>query len=151
LVPLHESLFSDPAMIYRNLQDHARELDAIVLVDPNNPTGFSLFSPRDDGFREVVRFCADHGKLLILDLCFAAFIRASCRPHHSLDGVVEAFGARYIAMEDPGKPWPMQDAKCGTIMASRDLDDDIYKIVTSVLLNVSPFILKLVTRYVQDS
>ena len=155
LVPLRESLFADPATIYRNLQDHARELDAIVLVDPNNPTGFSLCAPHDAGFREVVRFCADHGKLLILDLCFAAFIvasgLASGQSRCDAYAVLEDSGVSYIAMEDTGKTWPLQDAKCATIMASRDLNAELYRIVTSVLLNVSPFILKLVTRYVQDS
>jgi aspartate/methionine/tyrosine aminotransferase len=151
MVPLRESLFAEPSMIYRNLQAHARELDAIVLVDPNNPTGFSLFSPREDGFREVVRFCVDHDKLLILDLCFAAFILASGQSRCDAYAILEDSGVRYVAMEDTGKTWPLQDAKCATIMASRDLNGEIYKIVTSVLLNVSPFILKLVTRYVQDS
>jgi aspartate/methionine/tyrosine aminotransferase len=149
--PLRESVLTEPALVYRNLMTHARELDAIVLVDPNNPTGFSLFSPNADAFREVVRFCVDHDKLLILDLCFAAFILASGQPRCDIYAILEDSGVRYIAMEDTGKTWPLQDAKCATIMASRDLNDELYKIVTSVLLNVSPFILKLVTRYVQDS
>ena len=149
--PLGEQLLREPSAIYRNLQDRAGELDALVLVDPNNPTGFSLFSPRPDAFREVVRFCADHDKLLILDLCFAAFFLASGQPRCDVYEILEDSGVRYIVMEDTGKTWPLQDAKCATIMASRDLDDEIYQIVTSVLLNVSPFILKLVTRYIQDS
>jgi len=149
--PLTESLFSDPSAVYRNLQEHAGHLDAIVLVDPNNPTGFSLLSPRTDAFREVVRFCVDHDKLLVLDLCFAAFILASGHPRPDVYAILEDSGVRYIAMEDTGKTWPLQDAKCATIMASRDLNNEIYKIVTSVLLNVSPFILKLVTQYINDS
>lgn len=149
--PIGEALLRDPGAIYRNLQVHARDLDALVLVDPNNPTGFSLFSSGADAFREVVRFCVDHDKLLILDLCFAAFILASGQPRCDVYDILEDSGVRYIAMEDTGKTWPLQDAKCSTIMASRDLNDEIYRIVTSVLLNVSPFILKLVTRYVQDS
>jgi len=149
--PLPESVLRDPSAVYRNLQEHAGHLDAIVLVDPNNPTGFSVLSPNTDVFREVVRFCVDHNKLLILDLCFAAFILASGRPRPDVYAILEDSGVRYIAMEDTGKTWPLQDAKCSTIMASRDLNDEIYKIVTSVLLNVSPFILKLVTRYIQDS
>jgi len=36
-------------------------------------------------------------------------------------------------------------------MSSRDINADLYPIVTSVLLNVSPFVLKLVTEYVRDS
>jgi aspartate/methionine/tyrosine aminotransferase len=149
--PLNEHLFSELSAIYRNLEQHARDLDAIVLVDPNNPTGFSLLSPRPEAFLEVVRFCVDYNKLLILDLCFAAFILTSGQPRCDVYVILEESGVRYIAMEDTGKTWPLQDAKCATIMASRDLNDEIYKIVTSVLLNVSPFILKLVTRYVQDS
>ena len=149
--PLPESLLGDPSAVYRNLQEHAGQLDAIVLVDPNNPTGFSLLSPDTDAFREVVRFCVDYDKMLILDLCFAAFILASGHQRPDVYAILEDSGVSYIAMEDTGKTWPLQDAKCSTIMASRDVNDEIYKIVTSVLLNVSPFILKLVTRYVQDS
>jgi len=148
---LPEAILHDAASVYHNLQEHARHLDAIVLVDPNNPTGFSLMSPNADAFREVVRYCVDHGKLLILDLCFAAFILASGQSRPDVYTILEDSGVRYIAMEDTGKTWPLQDAKCSTIMTSRDLNGEIYKIVTSVLLNVSPFILKLVTRYIQDS
>lgn len=54
-------------------------------------------------------------------------------------------------MEDTGKTWPLQDTKCATIMASTDINADIYSIVTSVLLNVSPFILNVVTQYIRDS
>ncbi len=149
--PLDESLFRDSSAIYDRLVEQASELDAIVLVDPNNPTGFSLFAEGPAPFMEVVRFCKDHDKLLILDLCFAAFMLASGQPRCDVYAILEEAGIRYIAMEDTGKTWPLQDAKCATIMASRDLNEDIYNILTSVLLNVSPFILNLVTRYVQDS
>ncbi len=149
--PLSELLFREHSAIYGNLVEHAIDLDAIVLVDPNNPTGFSLFSPGPEAFMEVVRFCLDHDKLLIMDFCFAAFMLVSDQPRCDVYAILEDTGVRYIAMEDTGKTWPLQDAKCATIMASRDLNEDIYNIVTSVLLNVSPFILNLITRYVQDS
>lgn len=149
--PLDESLFYDSSAIYQNLSTSAKELDAICLVDPNNPSGFSLFAHGPEAFKEVVRYCKDHDKLLILDLCFAAFMIASGHPRVDVYEILEASGVRYIAMEDTGKTWPLQDAKCATIMASRDLNEDIYNILTSVLLNVSPFVLRLVTRYVQDS
>ena len=54
-------------------------------------------------------------------------------------------------MEDTGKTWPLQDTKCATIMTSKAINADIYSIVTSVLLNVSPFILNVVTQYINDS
>ncbi|WP_321804290.1 pyridoxal phosphate-dependent aminotransferase [Burkholderia sp. BCC1988] len=151
MVPLREELFRDTARIYENLAARTESLDAVFLVDPNNPTGTSLFVPSDHAFREVVRFCVEHDKLLIVDFCFAAFILASGHPRPDVYAILEDSGVRYIAMEDTGKTWPLQDAKCATIMCSRSLNDDIYPIVTSVLLNVSPFVLTVVTEYVRDS
>lgn len=148
---LDESLFDRSDRIYANLQRSAANVDAIFLVDPNNPTGASLFADNADPFREVIRFCKDHGKILILDFCFAAFILTSGRTRVDAYEILEDSGVSYIAMEDTGKTWPLQDAKCATIMSSRNLNNDIYSIVTSVLLNVSPFILNLVTQYVKDS
>ncbi|HDT1677214.1 TPA: aminotransferase class I/II-fold pyridoxal phosphate-dependent enzyme [Enterobacter hormaechei subsp. steigerwaltii] len=151
MVPLGENLFADSEAAYRNLVDHADSIDAVFLVDPNNPTGASLFQPSDNVFRAVVRFCADHDKLLILDLCFAAFILAAGQTRPDVYAILEDAGVRYIAMEDTGKTWPLQDAKCATLTTSRNIKADVYPIVTSVLLNVSPFVLKLVTEYVRDS
>lgn len=151
MVPLAEALLAEPARIYQNLAHKADELDAVFLVDPNNPTGFSICEGDGQAFREVVRFCVDHDKLLILDLCFAAFIKVAGQERHDVYAILEDSGVRYIAMEDTGKTWPLQDTKCATLMSSRDLNDDIYPIVTSVLLNVSPFVLKLITQYVKDS
>jgi aspartate/methionine/tyrosine aminotransferase len=151
MFPMSEALFAEPSNIYDSLCKEAMELDAIVLVDPNNPTGFSLCSPQPAGFLEVVRFCRDHDKLLVLDLCFAAFALANGQGRCDVYAILEDAGVRYIAMEDTGKTWPLQDAKCATIMTSSDLNSEIYNIVTSVLLNVSPFVLNLVTRYVADS
>ncbi|CAB3648000.1 aminotransferase class I/II-fold pyridoxal phosphate-dependent enzyme [Achromobacter pestifer] len=151
MVPLGEHLFADKSQVYQRLLGHADQIDAVFLVDPNNPTGFSLFNPTDLAFREVVRFCVERDKILILDFCFAAFILASGQSRPDVYAILEDSGVRYIAMEDTGKTWPIQDAKCATITTSRCLTADIYPIVTSVLLNVSPFVLKLVTEYVRDS
>lgn len=149
--PLDEEIFYDTSSIYENLVKKAVVLDAIVLVDPNNPTGFSLFADGPEAFMEVVRFCQDFNKLLILDFSFSAFILAAGGKRYDVYNILENSDVSYIAMEDTGKTWPMQDAKCSTILASKDLDADIYPIVTSVLLNVSPFVLNLVSKYVQAS
>jgi aspartate/methionine/tyrosine aminotransferase len=151
MFPLAERLLADPATVYSSLEQHAMGLDAIVLVDPNNPTGFSVLASDASSFREIVRFCVDHDKLLVIDLCFASFILASGQKRVDVYEILEDSGVRYVAMEDTGKTWPLQDAKCATITCSRDINNDIYQILTSVLLNVSPFILKLVTRYILDS
>ncbi|MEV6671186.1 aminotransferase class I/II-fold pyridoxal phosphate-dependent enzyme [Streptomyces sp. NPDC051162] len=126
--------------------------DALFLVDPNNPTGFSLLSHGRKGFEEVVRYCVDHDKLFIVDLCFAAFALADPRfGRFDLYELLDTSGVRYIALEDTGKTWPLQDAKCALLTCSRDLYEDVYNIHTSVLLDVSPFILNFLARYVEDS
>ncbi len=151
LSPLDESLFQSPRDVYANLQTAAAKVDAIVLVDPNNPTGSSMFANGAQTFMEVARYCRDHGKLLILDFCFAAFIKTAGGNRVDAYAILDEIGTQYIIMEDTGKTWPLQDTKCATIMSSRALNADIYSIVTSVLLNVSPFILNVVTQYINDS
>lgn len=151
LEPISEQILSDKRTVYAELEKHASHLDAIFLVDPNNPTGFSMFHQSTDTFSEVVRYCKDHDKLLIVDFCFAAFLMISQQPRPDVYDILEHSGVSYISMEDTGKTWPLQDAKCALITCSQDINDDVYSIITSVLLNVSPFILNLVAQYVNDS
>lgn len=151
LSPLDETLFSNSNEIYNNLVQHALGLDAIFIVDPNNPTGFSIFSEDIDAFSELLRFCKDFNKLLIMDFCFSAFIKVSGGSRIDVYELLEGSEVSFIAMEDTGKTWPIQDAKCSTLQVSRNINTEIYNIVTSVLLNVSPFILRMVTRYIEDS
>jgi aspartate/methionine/tyrosine aminotransferase len=126
--------------------------DALYVVDPNNPTGFTLLKDGKDGFAELIRFCKDTGKLLIMDFCFASFVLCS----DDLDRIdiyrmLEESGVSYLAIEDTGKTWPVQDAKAAMLTASEDIREDIYNIHTAVLLNVSPFVLRFLTQYVEDS
>lgn len=148
-----EEALWDTDDIYRNLIRFAGGADALFLVDPNNPTGFSISANgRPDGLREVLRFCRDFDKLLLLDVSFAAF--ALMDPGIGRFDIYEELdGSRvsYISMEDTGKTWPLQDAKCALLIASDDITSELYNVHTSVLLNVSPFILNLVREYVEDS
>ena len=151
ITALQEEWFHDPKKIYETLEKNVTT-DAIFLIDPNNPTGFTLFDFGTEGWSEVIRFAKDKKKLLILDFCFAAFML----PDKNLDvfdlyELLESSGVTYIAMEDTGKTWPLQDAKAAMIKASVDIYDDIYNIHTAYLLNVSPFILNVLTQYVLDS
>lgn len=151
LAPLAESALHDKVRIYERLVEQVHA-DAIYLVDPNNPTGFTLLAEQLDGFREVVRYCVDHNKVLVMDFCFASF--ALCAPtigRVDIYQLLEESGVTYMVMEDTGKTWPIQDAKCAMITASRDIQEEVYNLHTSVLLNVSPFVLNMVTQYVEDS
>jgi len=151
MTPLPEAILADPTQVYRLLEKHASNLDAIFLVDPSNPTGTSMFSDGPETFVEVARYCRDHKKILILDFCFASFLKVSGRKRVDAYAILDEVGTDYLVMEDTGKTWPLQDTKCATLMSSQRLNPEIYSIVTSVLLNVSPFILQLVTEYINDS
>jgi aspartate/methionine/tyrosine aminotransferase len=151
LLPLKEELFHDADAIYRNLQATVTG-DVIALVDPNNPTGFTLLKHGRRGFQELIRYCRDHDKILMVDFCFAAF--ALMDPDFGRFDVyqmLEESGVSYIAIEDTGKTWPVQDAKCALLTVSLDLHAQIYNIHTSILLNVSSFILNLLSAYLDDS
>lgn len=151
ITALQEEWFHDPKKVYETLEKNVTS-DAIFLIDPNNPTGFTLFNFGTEGWSEVIRFAKDKKKLLILDFCFAAFML----PDKNLDvfdlyELLETSGVTYIAMEDTGKTWPLQDAKAAMLKTSMDIYDDIYNIHTAYLLNVSPFILNILNQYVLDS
>ncbi|KAA2258719.1 aminotransferase class I/II-fold pyridoxal phosphate-dependent enzyme [Solihabitans fulvus] len=146
-----ESHLADPASIYDNLVREVKT-DALFLVDPNNPTGFSLLKDGRRGFEEVVRFCVDHNKVLVIDQCFAAFALADrAVGRFDIYQLLESSGVTYMAMEDTGKTWPVQDAKCAMITASDDIQGEVYNLHTSVLLNVSPFVLNFLAHYIEDS
>ncbi|MEU3605659.1 aminotransferase class I/II-fold pyridoxal phosphate-dependent enzyme [Streptomyces sp. NPDC035033] len=150
LVSLPEQVLASADTVYDRL---ARQpaTEAVFLVDPNNPTGHSLLTGGRRIFEEVVRFCKENNRLLVLDLCFAAFALDSPGGRIDVYEILETSGVSYIAMEDTGKTWPVQDAKCALITASADIYPDLYNVHTSVLLNVSPFTLNVLTRYIEDS
>ncbi len=151
LSPIAENVLADPETIYANLK-RAVHTDVLFLVDPNNPTGFSLLKHGSKGFEEVIRFCKDHHKLLVIDLCFVSFaLYDENHGRFDLYELLEEAAVSYIAIEDTGKTWPVQDAKCAMITTSDDIWKEVYDIHTSVLLNVSPFILNMLASYVEDS
>lgn len=151
LHPLDEAALSDPNTIYQRLCETVHT-DALFLVDPNNPTGFTLLSSGRSGFEEVIRFCVDRQKILIFDFCFASFALADKGlERFDIYELLEDSGVTYMAIEDTGKTWPVQDAKCAMITSSEDIWESVYNIHTSVLLNVSPSVLNFLTSYVDDS
>ena len=151
ITALQEEWLHDPDTIYDKLEANVTS-DAIFLIDPNNPTGFTLFKFGTAGWNEVIRFAKDKKKLIILDFCFASFMLPDASLNvFDLYELLETSGVSYIAMEDTGKTWPLQDAKAAMIKTSVDIYDDIYNIHTAYLLNVSPFILNILNQYVLDS
>jgi aspartate/methionine/tyrosine aminotransferase len=149
--PLPEEALADPDRVYTELAARI-DTDALYLVDPNNPTGFTLFTDGGRGFAEVLRFCRERRKLLVLDFCFASFaLHSGLVQRPDVYRLLEESGVSYLAIEDTGKTWPVQDAKCALLTSSRDIHEEVYNLHTAVLLNVSPFVLNFLTHYVEDS
>lgn len=151
LAPIEEEILHDLPNLYDNLCKHVHG-DVLFLVDPNNPTGFSLLNYGEDAFAQVLRFCKEKNKILAMDLCFAAFsmMDENCG-RFDIYKMLEKSGITYIMMEDTGKTWPVQDAKCALYTTSDDIFSEIYDIHTAFLLNVSPFILSVLSEYLCDS
>ena len=151
LNPIDEELLYDPHKIYQNLVKHCKT-DCLFLVDPNNPTWFSLFNLWKKAYEEVIRFCVDHKKTLILDFCFAPFFMISKDVKvFDVYELLHASKVTFIAYEDTGKTRPTQDMKASILKTSTDIYKDVYDITTSYLLNVSPFILNVLIEYMNDS
>lgn len=155
--PLAEEWLHDPEKIYENLKKQVHA-DAIIIVEPNNPTGFTLgrglqtLDKRKRGYLELIRYAKDHDKLLVLDLCFSSFLLEDAKPaSFDIYKDLEESGVSYIVVEDTGKTWPLQDTKVAMLKSSKNVHDDLFNIHTSFLLSVSPFILNLATQYIVDS
>jgi len=151
LYQIHEQAFSDVDTIYDNLRRQVKT-DALFLVDPNNPTGSSLLQHGKAGFAEVIRYCRDYRKLLLIDFCFASFtLHGSGPSRFDIYQMLEDSQITYLAIEDTGKTWPVQDAKCAMLTPSDDIQRIVFDLHTSVLLNVSPFVLNMLTEYIEES
>jgi aspartate/methionine/tyrosine aminotransferase len=153
--PLHEEWLHNPDTLYDTLKENVTA-DVIFIITPNNPTGWELTgstgTDATKGFEELIRFAKDHNKLLSFDFCFASsIIHTDGTPTFDVYELLERSGVSYIAYEDTGKTWPLQDAKVAILKCSKDIYPELYDIHTAYLLNVSPFILNVVTQYIDDS
>lgn len=149
--PINESVLTG-CDIYNNLCKTVKT-DCLFLVDPNNPTGFTLLDKKyKNDFKEIVRYCQDKNKILIMDYCFSNFLlfRKEVELYNPYL-LFEKYDLTYIAIEDTGKTWPTQDAKISLLTSSKNIHNDLYSIYTSYILNISPFILNLLIRYIDDS
>jgi aspartate/methionine/tyrosine aminotransferase len=126
--------------------------DVLIIVDPNNPSGRTSLLDDAARFRQIVEFCSAHGTMLVLDLSFSSFMRSPELPGRpDVYEVLEESGITYITIEDTGKTWPTLDLKCGMIMSSADIHEDVRAIHTGVLLNVSPVSSLIVTEFIRAS
>jgi len=155
LEPLLEEWMHNPDELYDNLKNNVKS-DVLFIVSPNNPTGWELTggvgTDFKKGFEELIRYAKDHNKILSFDFCFAsAILHDENTPTFDVYGLLEESGVSYVAYEDTGKTWPLQDAKAAILKCSKDIYPELYDIHTAYLLNVSPYILNVITEYINDS
>jgi aspartate/methionine/tyrosine aminotransferase len=124
------------------------ESDCVCLVTPNNPTGVTLSEPN---LRLLSAFCAQRGKLLILDSCFRAYTpRDQVYDQYKilLDSETD-----FVVVEDTGKTWPTAEIKAPFFAVSRaqGFFREIYDIYTDFLLHISPVGIKLSHEFIRLS
>lgn len=119
---------------------------AVCVVSPNNPTGISYTKAN---FEQLVRFCKLRKKLLILDTSFRAY-----RPADDIFDeyrILQENDLDYIVIEDTGKTWPTKELKVSVLAVSPAIYDQIYGIYTDFIYHHSPFVIKLVSKFIQNS
>ncbi|MEV6843606.1 aminotransferase class I/II-fold pyridoxal phosphate-dependent enzyme [Actinoplanes sp. NPDC051411] len=123
----------------------ATAVDALFLVLPNNPTGFTL-DPA--GLQNLAERCAAAGKMLIVDWTFRFF---DGQPAWDQYEMLDRSGVSYVCIEDTGKTWPTLELKCSILASSADVYGGLTAPHSDLLLNVSPFVLRLLVEYLADT
>ncbi|MFI5781174.1 pyridoxal phosphate-dependent aminotransferase [Nocardia sp. NPDC051570] len=143
LVPLPEdecTIEGFPAAVAR------LEPAVVWLVSPNNPTGWTL---SESEFTTLVECCAAHQCTLVLDTSFRFY--APTLTSWSQYDILEESGISYIVLEDTGKTWSTSELKVGLTVCSEDLFHDMYRLHDDLLQSVSPFHLRVLTEFIEDS
>lgn len=139
LTPLPEStLYSD------EYKQAFAEMDAIFLVNPNNPTGRVLSKSQ---LTEIIEWCASTGKVIILDNTFRFFVPQTCDVYQLLlDSKVTFF-----SIEDTGKVWPTQEIKASLLFCSGNVFQEISIIYDEIFLCHSNFALLMLSEFLLDA
>jgi aspartate/methionine/tyrosine aminotransferase len=139
-VPMRPIAFSE----VNALDTFPEDVKALVLVIPNNPTGESVDTHQLD---RIARVCADQNVELVIDFSFR-FASDLCEWDQY--AVLQDSKARFLCIEDTGKTWPVLDLKVGLMVSSAALVSSVRAITEDYILNVSPFLLRLLTEYIKS-
>jgi len=113
------------------------------LVCPNNPTGQELTREQ---VAKVVELCQKKHLLLIIDFSFRFL--SDFRKWDQYELLLKS-GIEFVCLEDTGKTWPTMELKIGILMASEGIYASLEVITDDMLLNVSPIIFLLLTKYIE--
>ena len=119
---------------------------AICIVSPNNPTGNAY---DEANFKELVAFCQEEHRLLILDTTFRTYKDEA----HIFDeyALLQASDIDYIVIEDTGKTWPTKELKVSVLAMNSRIFKTVYDIYSDFIYHHSPFTIRLVTEFIKNS
>lgn len=123
---------------------HLKEVGALFIVHPNNPTGLTL---TEQAFKNLVVFCKKHHIVMVIDNCFRIYRRTLFDDYKIL---IES-DVPFMAFEDTGKVWPTQDLKASLVYFSDHLRDVYNDIYNEVYLCVSNFSLRIIARFFEET
>lgn len=127
-----------------NYADVLRAVDAVFLVNPNNPTGKIISEPL---FKSLINWCAENKKVMIVDNSFRFFIPQTFDIYRYLYDS----GVTFISFEDTGKVWPTQEIKASLLFSSPDIFDEIDIIYDEIFLCHSNFSLGILAAFLTDA
>lgn len=118
---------------------------AVVVVTPNNPTGWIL---RRESLRRLATACARSGQVLVMD---ASFRGQDPRAHYDTYQTMQETGVEWVVVEDTGKLWSISELKAGFLSWSAGSTLRFVKAFDEVMLSVSPVILLLIAKMAADA
>ncbi len=122
----------------------AAPIDALFLVNPNNPTGQIL---TEEEFRKIVNHCLERGITFLLDNTFRFFVEQSYDQYQ----ILLDSGVNFISIEDTGKVWPTLDMKASLVFYSASVKQDFEVIYDEIYLCISPFSLAVLEEFLITS
>jgi aspartate/methionine/tyrosine aminotransferase len=122
----------------------AKNYDALMLVIPNNPTGWCPSFSTLSTLRECAR---KYDCLIILDLTFRFFHKAQYADLVTGPGYVPNPGCNWITIDDTGKTWSTLECKVAFLRCSSvKIFQILLEIAQEITLNVSPLSFYLTTE-----
>jgi aspartate/methionine/tyrosine aminotransferase len=121
------------------------EVGAVVVVTPNNPTGWIL---RREKLRRLAADCARSGQVLVMD---SSFRGQDSRAHYDTYQVLEEAGVEWAVVEDTGKLWSVSELKAGFLGWSAGSTLRFARAFDEVMLSVSAVILLLIAKMAADA
>jgi aspartate/methionine/tyrosine aminotransferase len=121
-----------------------KNVDAVFLVNPNNPTGTVLTKSQ---FTYIVEWCAVNNKVLVLDNTFRFFVPQT----YDMYEILLDSGVTFLTIEDTGKVWPTQEIKASLLFTSSNIIKEIEIIYDEIFLCHSNFALTLLSQFLLDA